>query len=54
MYPKVPNKVTGKIYIVAETRVSELSVDKSKSGTDIYEVLDNFSGASLVGTKYLH
>ncbi|KAL8144763.1 hypothetical protein AgCh_003100 [Apium graveolens] len=67
VYVKVRNKVTGKIYVVAETRVSELPVDKaaqegenegssgakSKNGTDTYEVLDKFSGASLVGTKYV-
>ncbi|KAL8145892.1 hypothetical protein AgCh_003869 [Apium graveolens] len=80
VYIKVRNKVTGKIYIVAETRLSELPVEKtkkgapngagsdsktadsksksssggkSKSATDTYEVLDKFSGASLVGTKYV-
>lgn len=75
---QVRNKVTGKIYVVAETRLAELPVEKakksapngavndsktvdskskgssggkSKSTTDTYEVLDKFSGASLVGTK---
>lgn len=70
--------MSGKIFIVAETRLSELPVEKakkgapngavndsktveskskgssggkSKSNTDTYEVLDKFSGASLVGTK---
>ncbi|KAL1817390.1 hypothetical protein DCAR_0521820 [Daucus carota subsp. sativus] len=80
VYLKVRNKVTGKIYVVAETRLAELPVEKakksapngavndsktvdskskgssggkSKSTTDTYEVLDKFSGASLVGTKYV-
>lgn len=75
---QVRNKVTGKIYIVGETRLAELPVEKakkdapngavndsktvdskskgssggkSKNATDTYEVLDKFSGASLVGTK---
>lgn len=79
LYMKVRNKVTGKIYVLAETRLAELPVEKAKKGapngavndsktvdskskgssggkskpTDTYEVLDKFSGASLVGTKYV-
>ncbi|THG07358.1 hypothetical protein TEA_025863 [Camellia sinensis var. sinensis] len=78
VYVKVRNKFNGKIYVVAESRLSELPVEKpkknisngsvnesensnsktkgssggkSKNVVDTYEVLDKFSGASLVGTK---
>ncbi|KAF7144182.1 hypothetical protein RHSIM_Rhsim05G0075700 [Rhododendron simsii] len=77
---QVRNKFNGKTYIVAESRLSELPVEKprkampngtandsersnsttkgssggkSKSVVDTYEVLDKFSGAALVGTKYV-
>ncbi|XP_058214012.1 isoleucine--tRNA ligase, cytoplasmic isoform X3 [Rhododendron vialii] len=80
VYVKVRNKFNGKTYIVAESRLSELPVEKprkampngtandsersnsttkgssggkSKSMVDTYEVLDKFSGAALVGTKYV-
>ncbi|KAK8512130.1 hypothetical protein V6N12_031858 [Hibiscus sabdariffa] len=78
VYVKVRNKYSGKIYVVAESRVSELPTEKPKSNAasgptgdtkkskikgssgektkdsaaESYEVLDKFSGASLVGTKY--
>lgn len=75
---QVRNKISRKIYIVAETRLSELPIEKAKKGApngavneskssdskskgssggksknmnDTYEVLEKFSGASLVGTK---
>ncbi|XWS43910.1 hypothetical protein CRYUN_Cryun16bG0145300 [Craigia yunnanensis] len=77
-YVKVRNKYSGKVYVVAESRLSELPTEKPKSGAangpsfdskksktkgssgektkdsaaDSYEVLDKFSGASLVGMKY--
>ncbi|KAA8531175.1 hypothetical protein F0562_005911 [Nyssa sinensis] len=80
VYVKVRNKLNGKIYIVAESRLSELPIEKPKKGVlngsgkesensnsktkgssggktknvgDTYEVLDKFSGASLMGTKYI-
>ncbi|KAI8554307.1 hypothetical protein RHMOL_Rhmol05G0088500 [Rhododendron molle] len=80
VYVKVRNKFNGKTYVVAESRLSELPVEKtrkampngtandsersnsttkgssggkSKSMADTYEVLDKFSGASLVGRKYV-
>ncbi|XP_039000355.1 isoleucine--tRNA ligase, cytoplasmic-like [Hibiscus syriacus] len=79
IYVKVCNKYSGKIYVVAESRLSELPTEKPKSsnsanvpsgdskkskskGTsgektkdsaaDSFEVLEKFSGASLVGKKY--
>ncbi|XVF55001.1 hypothetical protein PTKIN_Ptkin06aG0001300 [Pterospermum kingtungense] len=78
VYVKVRNKYSGKIYVVAESRLSELPTDKPKpnaangpsgeskksktkgssgektkdSAADSYEILEKFSGASLVGTKY--
>ncbi|XVF08373.1 hypothetical protein REPUB_Repub06bG0221000 [Reevesia pubescens] len=90
VYVKVRNKYSGKIYVVAESRLSELPTEKPKSSAangpsgdskksktkgssgdskksktkgssgektkdsavDYYEVLEKFSGASLVGTKY--
>ncbi|KAK8518191.1 hypothetical protein V6N13_027669 [Hibiscus sabdariffa] len=78
VYVKVRNKYSGNIYVVAESRVSELPTEKPKSNAasgptgdtkkskikgssgektkdsaaESYEVLDKFSGASLVGTKY--
>ncbi|KAK8617842.1 hypothetical protein V6N13_080747 [Hibiscus sabdariffa] len=78
VYVKVRNKYSGKIYVVAESRLSELPTEKPKSNStngpsgdskkskskgssgektkdsaaDSYEVLEKFSGASLVGKKY--
>ncbi|KAA8531453.1 hypothetical protein F0562_006194 [Nyssa sinensis] len=79
-YVKVRNKFNGKIFVVAESRLSELPIEKQRKGVpngfvkdsensnsktkgssggetntvgDTYEVLDKFSGASLVGTKYV-
>ncbi|MBA0731191.1 hypothetical protein Golax_020586, partial [Gossypium laxum] len=74
----VRNKYSGKIYVVAESRLSELPTEKPKpnaangpsgdskkskskgssgektkdSAADSFEVLEKFSGASLVGKKY--
>ncbi|CAK9141642.1 unnamed protein product, partial [Ilex paraguariensis] len=80
VYVKVRNKFNGKIYVVAESRLSELPVEKAKKSfpneagndspnlnsktkgssggkaknvEDTYDVLDKFSGASLVGTRYI-
>ncbi|KAM7488581.1 hypothetical protein LguiB_026065 [Lonicera macranthoides] len=80
VYLKVRNRFTGKIFVVAESRLSELPVEKAQKGVpngavndsdksnsktkgsstakskntvETYEVLDKFSGASLVGTKYV-
>ncbi|XP_052173832.1 isoleucine--tRNA ligase, cytoplasmic [Diospyros lotus] len=80
VYVKVKNKLNGKIYVVAESRLSELPVEKpkksmpngsmndtensksktkgstggkNKNAVDTCEVLEKFSGASLVGTKYV-
>lgn len=78
VYVKVKSKSNGKIYVVAESRLSELPVEKAKKGTPngavddnslpktkgstggkakssvvAYEVLDKFSGSSLVGKKYV-
>ncbi|CAH1426936.1 unnamed protein product [Lactuca virosa] len=70
VYFKVKSKSNGKIYVVAESRLSELPVEKAKKGTHngavddkskrktknsvvAYEVLDKFSGSSLVGKKYV-
>ncbi|KAA8541578.1 hypothetical protein F0562_022730 [Nyssa sinensis] len=79
-YVKVRNKFNGKIFVVAESRLSELPIEKQRKGVpdgfvndsensnsktkgsssgktknvgDTYEVLDKFSGASLVGTRYV-
>ncbi|KAE8690316.1 hypothetical protein F3Y22_tig00110895pilonHSYRG00017 [Hibiscus syriacus] len=78
VYVKVRNKYSGKIYVVAESRLSELPTEKPKSNSsnessggskkskskgtsgektkdsaaDSFEVLEKFSGASLVGKKY--
>ncbi|OMO80371.1 Aminoacyl-tRNA synthetase, class Ia [Corchorus capsularis] len=59
VYLKVRNNYSGKIYVIAESRLSELPTEKpngdskkSKSKGDSFEVLDKFSGASLVGKKY--
>ncbi|KAA3464795.1 isoleucine--tRNA ligase, cytoplasmic-like isoform X1 [Gossypium australe] len=78
VYVKVRNKYSGKIYVVAESRLSELPTEKPKpnaangpsgdskkskskgssgektkdSAADSFEVLEKFSGASLVGKKY--
>ncbi|XP_054791826.1 isoleucine--tRNA ligase, cytoplasmic-like [Prosopis cineraria] len=78
-YVKVRNKFSGKVYIVAESRLISLPMEKPKeivsygsidgpkkaiartkgssSGKtenvlDFFEVLEKFSGASLVGKKY--
>lgn len=74
VYIKVQHKVHGKFYIVAESRLSELPVEKAKKGqpnaaaketkpkdsktktstnNDTYTIVDKFSGASLVGKKYI-
>ncbi|XP_051141767.1 isoleucine--tRNA ligase, cytoplasmic [Andrographis paniculata] len=78
VYVKVRNKFNGKVYVVAESRLGELPVEKAKKslpdGTanasenakakpkssggksknvETYEILDKFSGASLVGKKYV-
>ncbi|KAK4268844.1 hypothetical protein QN277_022077 [Acacia crassicarpa] len=78
-YVKVRNKFSGKVYIVAESRLISLptekpketvtngsidgpkkaiaktkgsSVGKTENVLDSFEVLEKFSGASLVGKKY--
>ncbi|KAG0483871.1 hypothetical protein HPP92_011955 [Vanilla planifolia] len=80
-YVKVREKVTGAVFIVAESRLSELPIKKAKEdglvvsmkklsvsssenkgviidkvqktkGIDSYELLQKFSGSSLVGIKY--
>ncbi|KAG8388928.1 hypothetical protein BUALT_Bualt02G0176300 [Buddleja alternifolia] len=78
VYVKVRNKFNGKVYVVAESRLAELPVEKAKKGlpdgavaaseksnskpksaggkaknVDTYEILDKFTGASLVGKKYV-
>ncbi|KAI5665073.1 hypothetical protein M9H77_24396 [Catharanthus roseus] len=78
VYVKVRNKFSGKIYVVAESRLSELPVEKAKKSVqngptedseksnpkgksssgkgkevETYEILEKFSGASLVGKKYV-
>ncbi|KAH6765783.1 tRNA synthetase class I L [Perilla frutescens var. hirtella] len=65
VYVKVRNKLNGKVYVVAESRLGELPVEKvagsskpkSSGGkaksVDSYEILDKFTGASLVGKKYV-
>ncbi|KAK2986143.1 hypothetical protein RJ640_030688 [Escallonia rubra] len=80
VYVKVRNKLNGKTFVVAESRLSELPVEKAKKGLPngeanalqnsssttkgsssgkakntpaTYDVLDKFSGASLVGKKYV-
>ncbi|KAL1538304.1 isoleucine--tRNA ligase [Salvia divinorum] len=63
MYVKVRNKFNGKVFVVAESRLSELPIEKAAKksavdggkvkNVDMYEVLDKFSGASLVGKKYV-
>ncbi|CAL9221978.1 unnamed protein product [Arabidopsis halleri] len=68
VYLKVRNNNTGKVYVVAESRLSSLPIDKPKAETagdtkkvkgakpdsedDCYQVLEKFNGASLVGKKY--
>ncbi|KAG7578360.1 Aminoacyl-tRNA synthetase class Ia [Arabidopsis thaliana x Arabidopsis arenosa] len=68
VYLKVRNNYTGKVYVVAESRLSSLPIDKPKAETagdtkkvkgakpdneeDSYQVLEKFNGASLVGKKY--
>ncbi|GKA93359.1 isoleucine--tRNA ligase, cytoplasmic, partial [Tanacetum coccineum] len=59
-YVKVKSNSTGKVYVVAECRLSELpAADNPKKGTPVddktagsYQVLDKFPGSSLVGKKY--
>ncbi|KAG7583039.1 Aminoacyl-tRNA synthetase class Ia [Arabidopsis suecica] len=68
VYLKVRNNNTGKVYVVAESRLSSLPNDKPKAETagdtkkvkgakpnseeNSYQVLEKFNGASLVGKKY--
>ncbi|OMP04628.1 Aminoacyl-tRNA synthetase, class Ia [Corchorus olitorius] len=58
VYLKVHNKYSVKIYVVAESRLSELPTEKPNksktkdSAAESFEVLDKFYGASLVGKKY--
>ncbi|CAA7012866.1 unnamed protein product [Microthlaspi erraticum] len=47
VYVKVRNKKDGRVYVVAESRLSALP-----NGADSFEVLEKFCGASLVGKKY--
>ncbi|KAI3497709.1 hypothetical protein L1887_33203 [Cichorium endivia] len=60
VYVKVKRKSDGKVYVVAECRVSELPVEKGKTASKTtkgsvvaYEVLEKFPGSSLVGKKYV-
>jgi isoleucyl-tRNA synthetase len=79
VYVKVRNKFTGKLFVVAESRLSELPVERAKKvvssgavndteksttktkgpapakskNVETYEVLEKFTGASLVGKKYI-
>ncbi|CAE6207370.1 unnamed protein product [Arabidopsis arenosa] len=55
------NKHNGRVYVVAESRLSALPADTKKSNpkpkggdsaADSYQVLEKFDGASLVGKKY--
>lgn len=74
-YVKVRNKFNAKVFVVAESRLSELPVEKGKKSVpdaaaenanskpkssggkaknvETYEIMDKFSGASLVGKKYV-
>ncbi|KAJ0263495.1 hypothetical protein HA466_0038390 [Hirschfeldia incana] len=59
VYLKVRNKNSGRVYVVAESRLSALPsfADDTKQankggGGDCYEVLEKCEGASLVGKKY--
>lgn len=67
LYVKVRNKYSGKVYVVAKSRLPELpdekpktsrnSVSKTKGGQkakseDSYEILQEIPGASLVGMRY--
>ncbi|CAH8277599.1 unnamed protein product [Arabidopsis lyrata] len=61
VYLKVRNKHNGRVYVVAESRLSALPADTKKSNpkpkggdsaADSYQVLEKFDGASLVGKKY--
>ncbi|KAL0389278.1 UNVERIFIED_CONTAM: Isoleucine--tRNA ligase, cytoplasmic [Sesamum calycinum] len=74
----VRNKFNGKVYVVAESRLAELPVEKAKKAlpdgpiggsensnskpkasggkaknVETYEILDKYTGASLVGKKYV-
>ncbi|KAL3653307.1 hypothetical protein CASFOL_002988 [Castilleja foliolosa] len=78
VYVKVRNKFNGKIYIVGETLLSQLPIEKTTKGltdgavngsensnskpkpsggkpkkVETYEVLEKYTGASLVGKKYV-
>lgn len=78
VYVKVRNKFNGKVFVVAESRLMELPVEKAKKGlpdgagggseksnskpkssggktknVDTYEILDKYTGASLVGKNYV-
>ncbi|KAL0419491.1 UNVERIFIED_CONTAM: Isoleucine--tRNA ligase, cytoplasmic [Sesamum radiatum] len=78
VYVKVRNKFNGKVYVVAESRLAELPVEKAKKAlpdgpiggsensnskpkasggkaknVETYEILDKYTGASLVGKKYV-
>ncbi|KAL2238548.1 isoleucine--tRNA ligase, cytoplasmic [Sesamum indicum] len=78
VYVKVRNKFNGKVYVVAESRLGELPVEKAKKAlpdgaiggsensnskpkasggkaknVETYEILDKYTGASLVGKKYV-
>ncbi|CBI36641.3 unnamed protein product, partial [Vitis vinifera] len=50
VYVKVRNKYSGKVYVVAESRLSELPTEKPKQVE--FEVVEKILGASLVGRKY--
>ncbi|KAL0435307.1 UNVERIFIED_CONTAM: Isoleucine--tRNA ligase, cytoplasmic [Sesamum radiatum] len=77
-YSTVRNKFNGKVYVVAESRLGELPVEKAKKAlpdgaiggsensnskpkasggkaknVETYEILDKYTGASLVGKKYV-
>nr|KYP68047.1 Isoleucyl-tRNA synthetase, cytoplasmic [Cajanus cajan] len=51
-YVKVRNKYSGKVYIVAESRLSAIHNPKEKPKEAVVNMLEKFSGTSLVGTKY--
>ncbi|XP_023756284.1 isoleucine--tRNA ligase, cytoplasmic [Lactuca sativa] len=51
VYVKVKSKSNGKIYVVAESRLSELPVEKAKKGTPNGAVDDKTKGSSSNGGK---
>ncbi|PRQ33671.1 putative isoleucine--tRNA ligase [Rosa chinensis] len=55
-YVKVCNRCSGRVYVVAESRVSSLPSERPRRAaydcSNIYEVLERFSGTTLVGKKY--